>query len=176
MLSPSLKSRRKPPRGSSSLRGLSNRSVSNWAGAIVAIGWTTSSASCAASSPRRPTMTKFPCRAIQADQFGPTGFHDERDRPGAEDRDQRMRRCGSLGAGGVRLSFTPPSVPRAPSSTGSALRLDAERLRALAWKRFEIFVTRCLAATGVQAALTGPGADGDVGRTRAGESRPFGFA
>jgi hypothetical protein len=68
-------------------------------------------------------------------------------------------------------------VPRAPSSTGSAPLLAAELIRALGWKRFELLVTRYLAATGVQAALTGPGADGgvDVGLTRAGESRPFGF-
>jgi hypothetical protein len=38
-------------------------------------------------------------------------------------------------------------------------------------------VTSSLAATSVQAALTGPGADGGVavGLTRAGESRPFGY-
>ena len=55
--------------------------------------------------------------------------------------------------------------------------LAAERLRGLGWKRFELRVTSSLAATGVQAAFTGPGADGGVavGLTRAGESRPFGY-
>ena len=55
--------------------------------------------------------------------------------------------------------------------------LAAEGLRALGWKRFKLMVTSYLAATSVQAALTGPGADGgvDVGLTRAGESRPFGY-
>ena len=75
------------------------------------------------------------------------------------------------------LSLTPTPVPRALSSTGSAPVLDAELIRALEWKRFELLVTRYLATTGVQAALTGPGADGgvDVVLTRSGESRPFGY-
>lgn len=75
------------------------------------------------------------------------------------------------------LSLTPIPVPRALSSTGSAPMLDAELIRALEWKRFELLVMRYLAATGVQAALTGPGADGgvDVVLTRSGESRPFGY-
>ena len=69
------------------------------------------------------------------------------------------------------------AVPSALSSTGSAPVLDAELIRALEWKRFELLVTRYLAATGVQAALTGPGADGgvDVVLTRPGEGRPFGY-